>query len=106
MKKTLVFVAVALALSVALAALLSPFASGDPDGLEKVAEQQGFASREAEEPAWRHALMPDYWSEDDSGETPLRKAIAGVIGTLAVFAVGYGIARLAARRRGQRGAAN
>lgn len=98
MKKTWMFIAIALVVSLALAALVSPFASGSPDGLEKVAEDQGFLSREAEEPAWKHALMPDYWSEDEQGETPVRKAIAGIVGTLVVFAVGFGIAKVLARK--------
>ena len=35
-----VFVAIALALAIGLATAVSPFASPNPDGLEKVAEQK------------------------------------------------------------------
>lgn len=99
-RKTWTFVVAGLLLALALAALVSPFASGDPDGLEKVAQDQGFMARESEEPAWKWSPWPDYWSESEDGlPTPLRKAAAGVIGTLLVFGVGYALARLAARRR-------
>ncbi len=48
------FVAVGLAVALALVFLVAPMASGDPDGLERVAIDQGF-SGEAAGPADRHA---------------------------------------------------
>lgn len=99
-RNTRTFVIAGLVLALVLAALVSPFASSDPDGLEKVAEDHGFIERESENPAWKWSPWPDYWSESDDGSpTPLRKAMVGAAGTLIVFGVAYAIARLAARRR-------
>lgn len=68
------------------AALLSPLASANPDGLERVAEDQGFIDR-AVEPAYQ--LLPDYSLPGLTG--PLSTILAGVVGLLIVFALIYGI---------------
>lgn len=67
-------------------ALLSPLASGDPDGLERVAEDQGFLER-AQDPLFN--LLPDYTIPGLDG--PITTILAGVIGLLIVFALVYGI---------------
>lgn len=69
---------VALALAVA-----SPLASAHPDGLEWVAEQEGFLDA-AQGPAYN--LIPDYVFPGISNEA-LATIAAGVIGTLIVFGV-------------------
>lgn len=73
------------------------FASPDPDGLERVAEDQGFLDA-AQGPAFN--ILPDYVLPGIPNGT-LAAIIAILIGTLLLFAVGYGIARLL-RRRSQR----
>lgn len=89
------FVLAGLAASVLLVLCVAPFASSSPDGLEKVAQDQG-VSAAAQAPAWR-APLPDY-------EVPgvrrkgLSTALAGAIGTLGVFGVTLLVARLLARR--------
>jgi cobalt/nickel transport system permease protein len=72
----------------ALAALLSPLASSAPDGLERVAEDQGFLERAMEAP---YTIIPDY-TVPFLGETPLSTIVAGMIGLLIVFALMYGLA--------------
>ncbi len=79
------------------AALLSPLASGDPDGLERVAEDQGFIGR-AQEPPFN--ILPDYTIPGLDG--PLSTILAGAIGLLIVFALVYGLTLLA--RGARRGA--
>ncbi|MBC7292907.1 MAG: energy-coupling factor ABC transporter permease, partial [Thermoleophilia bacterium] len=54
------FVAGALAVAVALAVFVSPFASSSPDGLERVAADKGFESAAAEKPVWSFAPLSDY----------------------------------------------
>ncbi len=99
MKKSWAFVVIALIASLALAALISPFASSHPDGLEKVASDKGFlAKAEDEEPAWRFSPMPDY-VVTGVGSEALATALAGVAGTLIVFVAGFAIAKVAARRK-------
>lgn len=84
--------AVGLVLAIALA-IVSPLASSDPDGLERVAENIGFLDRAQNAP---YQLIPDYVVPGVQNEA-LATILAGVIGLLIVFAVSYGIARL--RRR-------
>ena len=45
---TKLFLVAGLLLALALALFVSPFADSDPDGLTKVAEEQGFSSAEQE----------------------------------------------------------
>lgn len=76
---------VGLAISVG-AALIAPLASPDPDGLERVAEDQGFLERAQDAP---YNLLPDYTIPGVAGG--LSTILAGVIGLLIVFALVYGI---------------
>ncbi len=71
-------------------AILSPIASKFPDGLEKVAEDQGFIEKAAEAP---FQVIPDYAFPGIQNEA-LATIIAGVLGTVVLFAVGYGLARI------------
>ncbi len=83
-----------------VAAVLAPFASSWPDGLEKVAETLGFAHR-AEIGPLVSSPIPDY-GMPGVGNSRLATTAAGVVGTLVVFAVLYGLVRLlVARRRGE-----
>lgn len=71
-------------------AILSPLASSHPDGLEWVAEQKGFLDV-AQGPLYE--LIPDYGFPGISNEA-LSTILAGIIGSLLVFGVAYGVARL------------
>jgi cobalt/nickel transport system permease protein len=64
-------------------AIASPLASAHPDGLEWVAEQQGFLET-TRQPLYH--LIPDYLFPGISNEA-LATILAGVIGTLIVFGV-------------------
>lgn len=87
----------ALALSVGLAALLSPFASSSPDGLERIAEDKGFADRATENPVWKHSPFPDYVVRGIGNER-VATGLAGAIGTLGLFGAAWLVARAMARR--------
>ncbi|MHC1783827.1 MAG: energy-coupling factor ABC transporter permease [Anaerolineaceae bacterium] len=69
--------------------VLSPLASSHPDGLEWVAEQNGFidTAREA-----LYNIIPDYAVPGISNPA-LATIAAGIIGIVIVFGVAYGIAR-------------
>jgi hypothetical protein len=87
-KKNLWFVLAGLALSLALAFFVSPFASSSPDGLEKVAEDKGFlVNVEKAEPSWKSSPMPDYTMPGVENEA-FSTGLAGIIGTVSVFVVG------------------
>lgn len=90
--------ALAVALAVGLAAGVSPFASSSPDGLTKVAEDQGFAETGRLHPVQEEAPAAGYalpGVADDRAAT----AAAGAAGTLLVFALGAGVAVALRRRR-------
>lgn len=69
--------------------VISLFASGSPDGLERVAEDKGFAE-EAEESTFE--IMPDYTVP--LGSDVISASLAGIIGVLVIFLVAYGTGKL------------
>jgi cobalt/nickel transport system permease protein len=93
-------VAVGLAVCVALALLVAPRASSQPDGLERVAIDEGFA-----EEAGSHALedLPtaDYGVEGVDHEG-LSTGLAGILGIGVTFAVAAGAVLLVRRGRPSR----
>ncbi len=74
-------------------AIMSPLASVSPDGLERVAENMGFMGQGLAAP---YQLLPDY-TIPFLGATSLSTIVAGVVGTLLVAALGFGIGRLLRR---------
>ena len=88
------FTIIALALAIGLATAASPFASKSPDGLNRVAEDHGFAARHDAAGAGRRTT-PSRASHDQR----LANGLAGFTGTLIVFALGFGLVRVARRRR-------
>lgn len=85
-------------IALAMAALVAPFASSLPDGLEKVAETKGFAAKAT---ALFESIMPDYLIPGIRNER-IGTALAGIIGTLLVFSFVFILARLLAKRGGRR----
>jgi cobalt/nickel transport system permease protein len=69
-------------------ALLSPLASGAPDGLERVAEDKGFIEA-AKDPSF--TVIADYMFPGIENEA-VATILAGIVGTILVFAVGYALA--------------
>jgi len=88
------FVIVLLFLSLVVAGVLSFFASDKPDGLEKVAEDGGFAAR-AGNP--RVTVFPDYTVPGLEGF--LSNGLAGVTGVAVVFGFVYLLGKAMARKR-------
>lgn len=82
----------AVAVCLALAGFVSPFASDLPDGLEKVASDLGFKQKE---PAGLNviAVAPDYAFQSAPG-----KGLAGLFGALSALAVGAGAGYLMASK--------
>lgn len=85
------------------ATVVSQFAVGDPDGLERVAEDTGFISS-ASDHVLGGSLFADYATQGISNES-VSLAIAGIVGTVVTLAVACGIF-LAGRERRARGAAS
>jgi len=78
-----------------LVACLSPLASSSPDGLEKVAEDRGFISLAQEAP---FQVIADYVFPGMENQA-LATILAGLIGTLILFGVAYGLAWLLVLRK-------
>lgn len=74
--------------------ILSPLASADPDGLERVAEDIGFLDRGMDAP---YSIIPDY-TVPFLGETPLSTIVAGVVGALIVAVLAVLVARALSSR--------
>jgi hypothetical protein len=70
------------------------FASGNPDGLERVAEDSGFIDAGRDNP---FSIIGDYVFPGMDG--PMATVVAGLIGVVVVLAVVWLIGALLARRR-------
>lgn len=93
---------VALAVAAFLAIAIAPFASSSPDGMERVAIDEGFIATAAD-----HDLadgpLADYAVEGVEGER-ITVSLAGLVGVVVTFAATAGLVALA--RRHQRSQAN
>lgn len=76
-------------------AVLSPLASSSPDGLERVAEDKGFLGLAQDTP---FQLIADYAFPGIENEA-VATILAGLIGTLILFGVVYGVAWLVKSRK-------
>jgi cobalt/nickel transport system permease protein len=75
-----------LVVALALGVFVSPFASGSPDGLERVAIDRGFEKAAPTDPVWSLSPFADYqfpWL----GEGRLSTAVAALAGTLLLLVV-------------------
>lgn len=85
-----------IALLVCLAVVsFSPLASSSPDGLERVAEDKGFIDLGQEAP---FQIIADYAFPGIENEA-LATILAGLIGTIILFGVAYGLAWLVKSRK-------
>jgi hypothetical protein len=93
------FTVLALAVAVGLATAASPFASSAPDGLERVAGDKAFLDERRLHAVQADAPIRDYAVPGVANER-VAAGLAGFAGSLGVFCLGYGLARLVVRRRG------
>jgi cobalt/nickel transport system permease protein len=87
--KLAAFVGLGLAVALALAFFVSPQASSEPDGLNKVAADEGFADQET-----AHALDDSPvagYEVDGVDDERLSTGLAGVVGVTVTFAVMAGL---------------
>jgi PDGLE domain len=99
------FVVAGLLVGLALALLVSPFASSSPDGLEKVAAEEGFDGTSREHDT-ADSPLADYGVEGVENER-VGTGLAGVVGVLLTFGIGLGLfAAVRALRPGDRSPAS
>jgi hypothetical protein len=89
------WVLIALALTVLVVVAAAFLASGDPDGLERVAEDVGFLDAGQGSP---FSVIADYVFPGLDG--PTATIAAGVVGAAVLFAVVWLIGRMLSRSRG------
>ena len=92
------FTILALAVAVGLATAASPYASSSPDGLEKVAAEKAFLERGELHAVQEESPVPDY-AVPGIDDPRVATGLAGFVGTVVVFGLGYGIAARAGRPR-------
>ena len=88
-RRNLVLFGGALALVLVTAVGLSQLASDQPDGLEYVAEQEGFAGS-ADEHGLSEAPLAGY-GENLDGTESTNVALAGLIGVIVTLGLGFGV---------------
>lgn len=97
-----IFIAAGLLIGLALAMLVSPFASSSPDGLEKVAAGEGFVDA-AQDHDLAEGPLADYGVEGVDDEK-VGTALAGLIGTMITFGIAlglFGLVRVLGQRSGR-----
>lgn len=105
-KNLRLFIAGGLIVAAGLAFFVSPYASGSPDGLNRVAIDEGFADQEQEHATAEGPLAG--YSVDGVDDEGLSTGLAGIIGVAITFGVGMilfgGLRTLRARRSGPQAA--
>jgi high-affinity Fe2+/Pb2+ permease len=89
------FFVAGLVAAIVVAVLIAQFASSSPDGLEYVADQEGFAETAAEHDLAETPLA-DY-GENLTSNSWVNNAVAGLAGVLLTLGIGYGIFWMARR---------
>jgi cobalt/nickel transport protein len=95
------FVISGLGIALLIAVLLSPFASSNPDGLDRVSQDQGFEKKAAEEPIAHKLPFYRVFEEYQLRGVPEQIATpaAGLIGTLVTFGLAWGAGKVLIRDR-------
>ena len=98
-KKDMTLIGVALLICVIICVLSPYIASGDPDGLEKSAEDSGLAEDFAIEEikGIPDAIFPDY-AFADNPDNQVLQIVALVIGTIVTLVLGYAVAEVVRSR--------
>ncbi|NJR48684.1 MAG: cobalt transport protein [Leptolyngbyaceae cyanobacterium CSU_1_3] len=93
-----------LGIALLVAVFLSPFASQNPDGLDRVSEDLKFSDKAAEEPPAQKLPFYQVFDEYALRGVPeqLATPIAGLVGTLATFGLAWGLGKLAVRGSDER----
>lgn len=89
-----IFIGAGLLVAILLGVFVAPWASSNPDGLDKTAEEKGFVKKAEEtEPAWKHSPMADYAMPGVKNEK-VSTGISGLVGVLMTAAIMVALALL------------
>lgn len=91
-----------LGIALLIAVFLSPFASSNPDGLDRVAQDLKFEHKTIEDAPAKKLPFYRVFDEYSLRGVPegVATPLAGLIGTLATFGLAWGIGKLVIRRSG------
>jgi cobalt/nickel transport protein len=94
-----VFVFSGLGIALLIGVFLSPFASQNPDGLDRVAQDLKFDKKAAQEPPAHKLPFYQVFNEYALRGVPQNVAtpLAGLLGTLATFGLAWGVGKLTVR---------
>jgi cobalt/nickel transport system permease protein len=95
------FVVGGLLVALGLAFFVSPYASGDPDGLNKVAVDQGFADAESDHASAQSPLAG--YGVEGVGDETLSTGLAGIVGVAVTFGVAMILFAIIRTGRGRTG---
>jgi len=101
MNKNRILIFSGLALALSIAAFLSPFASKNPDGLDRVSQDLKFDEKATAESAAKQLPFSQIFEEYSFkavSDEKVSTALAGVTGTLVAFGLAWGIGKLAVRK--------
>ncbi|WP_019499122.1 PDGLE domain-containing protein [Pseudanabaena sp. PCC 6802] len=107
--KNRVVVLVGLGTALVIAIFLSPFASKNPDGLDRVAQDLKFEEKALEElPAKQlpFAKIFDEYALKGIQDEKVATALAGLVGTLVTFSLAWGVGKLTVRQSHDRDASS
>jgi cobalt/nickel transport protein len=101
-QKNLKFALGGLGVALLVAIFISPFASKNPDGLDRVAQDLQFESKAQEQPIAQKLPFAVVFDEYALRGVPEAVAtpLAGLVGTMATFGLAWGLGKVAVRRRG------
>jgi cobalt/nickel transport protein len=94
------FVFSGLGIALLIGVFLSPFASQNPDGLDRVAQDLKFDQKAAEAPPAHRLPFYQIFDEYALRGVPQQIAtpLAGLLGTLGTFGLAWGVGKLVVRR--------
>lgn len=90
------FLTIGLIVTALVAVVVSQFASNDPDGLEYVADREGFAEA-ARDHDLAGSVLADY-GDGLTGNSIADTAIAGIVGVAITLGAGWGLLHLVRRK--------
>ena len=94
---TRLFLFAGLLIAFALVLFVGPFANPNPDGLNRVAIDEGFAETESDH-SFRDSPVADYAVRGVEHEG-ISKGLSGIVGILATLALGLALFAFARKRR-------
>jgi cobalt/nickel transport protein len=98
--RNLAFVISGLGVALLIAIFASPFASSDPDGLDRVSQDLQFGHKAAEETPAHKLPFAQVFDEYSLKGVPegIATPMAGLVGTLVTFSLAWGVGKLLVKK--------